>query len=625
MQYLICSVGAHQSGLPQGLKINTQEADQRPVTVMKYLSEDLNVFIEWSGIPSLSSGAGRVSHGNQSWIVAVKGEIFIPGQITTHSREEKVLLDERNKIQETIVALYEEQGVEFLKYIKGWFSLVLYDELRRSVLLANDRYAFRPLYYTRIGEAWIFASNLKLLLSTEGIRSYINSLTLLEAAFINFPLGDKTLIENINRLPPASCWELQSGEIRRTRYWNVMSLLESPQLNMRDSLKQGSELFHQVVSDLSSDTDSVGLTLTSGFDGRTILSVINRDRVKVRSFTFGRRNCREAEIARKVASKANVFHELVELEDDFIRGFEKYARRTVTLTDGQATFLRAHYLYAFEQQCKSNTVFLTGIGGSELIRPVHNAGDIYNPNLAALIIGQDPMRALDELLDKIGSIGFFTKEFYEENRRKLNESLIENLVIPYQSLTKNARFLLLNLSEVLPKYFGAEMKLEDSVCIIRPPYLDSDFISMIARSPFSALYNSPFVQSPVARRKGQLFYSYTINSFMPELGGISTDRGYPPILNLLPFGYSLIAPFYFYQKFVRRLIPQPFVDALNPPLWTEELLMNLLTEDNLQHFELFDKLRIHNFLLSAKENPTVLRDLSFVASHLLWRQEVGIS
>ena len=614
-------------GVPEQVRnISSLNRSDSPIYIAQnglcnWIWQDPGCYLMWSGFPTPYTGVHTIKHDACVWIVAIGGEIFprLDSSLQlnlTHSGSESVA--------ESLVCAYQSRGIDFLTEVKGWFNLFLYNTTENVAVVANDRYGSKPLFYVPTASGWTFATDLDSLRKASGLIPQVDQLTLIEAGLINFPLGDKTLFQGVKRLPAASCWEFRPGQVTRRQYWQAKSLIEGPSLQPYESLEQESDLFCQVVNQLSNGANPLGLTLTGGFDGRTILSVLSAQNRDVRAFTFGLRNCREARIARKVAAGAQVLYEQIELEDDFREAFESYSRRTVYLSNGQATFLRAHYLYAFEQQAKFGKVFMTGIGGSELIRAVHNTGNMYHQNLASMIAGPNPEQSIISTLENIAAIGFLSKELFYDLREKLHDSLVENLIAPYSGLSRNERFFLLNLCEILPKYFGAELGLEDAVCIVRPPYMDHDFISIIARSPFAAIYNSPFVENPIARRKGQLFYAYTINRFCPRLGYIATDRGYPPIFNLLPLGYLLIAPSYLGTRLARLINPGNYVEALDMSHWTEGLLQQVLMQKDSSKLEFVDFQSVENALSLNHRSPATQRDLAYIASHVLWREEMAL-
>src|SRR5712691_8643074 len=52
---------------------------------------------------------------------------------------------------ETIIHLYEELGLDFVRDLEGDFAIGLWDERARRIVLARDRIGVKPLYYTVAG------------------------------------------------------------------------------------------------------------------------------------------------------------------------------------------------------------------------------------------------------------------------------------------------------------------------------------------------------------------------------------------------------------------------------------------------------------------------------------------
>ncbi len=65
---------------------------------------------------------------------------------------------------ETIVHLYEQYPDDFISRLRGMFAFGIWDEPKRTLILARDRVGKKPLYYYLDDEKLVFASEIKSIL-----------------------------------------------------------------------------------------------------------------------------------------------------------------------------------------------------------------------------------------------------------------------------------------------------------------------------------------------------------------------------------------------------------------------------------------------------------------------------
>jgi asparagine synthase (glutamine-hydrolysing) len=100
---------------------------------------------------------------------------------------------------------YLEHGEFCVERLKGDFAFALFDREARQLLLARDRLGVRPLCYTRLNGAFLFASEAKALLAAPGVYAEPDELMLADFVlqFLSTDSRQRTFFRNIHSLPPA--------------------------------------------------------------------------------------------------------------------------------------------------------------------------------------------------------------------------------------------------------------------------------------------------------------------------------------------------------------------------------------------------------------------------------------
>src|SRR3989338_2479096 len=118
---------------------------------------------------------GRQPLGNEDqsiWIV-FNGEIYNYQELRPEL-EKKGHRFSSDTDTEVIVHMYEEYGEQCVNYFNGMFAFAIWDGIKKRFFLARDRLGVKPLYYTFIGDKFLFASEIKSLLAYEEVKKELN-------------------------------------------------------------------------------------------------------------------------------------------------------------------------------------------------------------------------------------------------------------------------------------------------------------------------------------------------------------------------------------------------------------------------------------------------------------------
>ena len=125
---------------------------------------------------------------------------------------------------EVIVHGYAEWGIGgLLERLDGMFAFGVWDARRGRLTLARDRIGIKPLYFTRAGGDFRFASEIKAILADPNVPRDV------EPAAVNHYLSfmvapaPLTMFKGIYKLPAGTFMEVEAdGRMRAQRYWDAL-------------------------------------------------------------------------------------------------------------------------------------------------------------------------------------------------------------------------------------------------------------------------------------------------------------------------------------------------------------------------------------------------------------------
>ncbi|UCD18913.1 MAG: hypothetical protein JSU64_05655 [candidate division WOR-3 bacterium] len=528
------------------------------ITSLEYNKDDLvktvNAENYMIGVVNINDGqaiSDCYSTADNSTTCLIDGDIFIDGG-AMQSVDKEYPVPAESHWKKYVPYLYHMHGFDFIKHIKGCFNVVILDRREGLIYLANSRFGMRPLYYCSLNGYFLFSSELKSILRCSLLKRRLNERAVLEYFLFHYPLSGATYVEKVLLLDPATTITVRRSQIELNPYWDHDCLMHDRLLSVKDSLEGAEDLLRKAVNIMHMDSKKVALPVTGGFDSRTILALMNRDRKDLLLYSFGNADSPDVTIPMKIAQKLsyNYFH--INLDDRYSAEFyNDCAKRTIMYSDGRCSLARAHYLYTSSIIGKTAKTIISGNCGSELLRPVHLTGEVISKNIYSLFRG-DAAGLSNDLSNSVSSSKYYSREFLKRLSPYIDDCIAKVQERYDSHYGTNKRFYLFLLKEVLRKYFGAEFSIENPYLHNRLPYLDYDFVDFIFRTPFCGANYDFFVQNPFARIMGQLLYAHIIAANNVQLAKMSTSRMYAPSDLLSVCGKIKAASAYVYRKVFSR-------------------------------------------------------------------------
>jgi asparagine synthase (glutamine-hydrolysing) len=171
------------------------------------------------------------------------------------------------------------------------FALGILDERRRRLVLARDRFGVKPLYYYFDGKIFLFASEIKAILTHPEVQKSVCHQALDEYLTFQNILTDRTLFEGIKLLPAGTTLTLdltlREPKPVLEQFWDYRFPDKPLDISFEEAAEETHRLFVQAVErQLQSDVP-VASYLSGGLDSGSITAIARKKSGRMLTFTGG--------------------------------------------------------------------------------------------------------------------------------------------------------------------------------------------------------------------------------------------------------------------------------------------------------------------------------------------------
>ena len=327
----------------------------------------------------LSGGAQPIANEDSCLRIAANGEFYdfesIRAELEKRGHRFRTQSD-----SEIALHLYEERGPACLEYLRGEFAFVIWDQSKRTLFAARDRFGIKPLFYCTSDRFLYVASEVQALFRAGVVSRWDEEAVYKTLFFCND--HTQTLFKDVQQVPPGHYLLATGQSVQLVRYWDldyprVDELAPCDQNAVTDRL--GFLLNEAVRLRMRADVP-VGCYLSGGIDSSSVLSLASRYCGKpITAFTvaFSDRDFDESPVAQRQADVCGATLQRVEVRDtDLANGFAD------AVAQGEMLHYNAHgvarWLLSRAVQRAGYKVVLAGEGADELFLGY----DFLTPTLA---------------------------------------------------------------------------------------------------------------------------------------------------------------------------------------------------------------------------------------------------
>lgn len=411
---------------------------------------------------------------------------------------------------------YKKNGVSFFANVNGSFNALIYHFELKKLVLVNDRFGTRPLYYVVSNNTVYFAPEVKAFPSE--LKSNIDFSSIYDLFSYGHLFGYKTMFKNINQLPEASYLVFQNGNPEIKRYWDypfdeliyIRTNFSKKEIEGYTEKLQDTFL-KSVERQTRKNRKDILISLSGGLDSRFVIAAAAKNEVDpLTVYTMGEQASEDVIYSGQVVKILGADQTIFKIQPENIWKDADYFSKisdSMSMIYGPIQGMTPLRHFNGKSQIKLTAQMCDAVFGNTLQRTRMQAlmgKKVHDDESRNIITG------IFNLLTEFQIKQVFTDEFY----RKLENENIPGQYIEKYKLPMHSYFNLLMNEHGRRGTLGGNL-IYNLMYETRMPSYDYDLMDLA-------------YSLPIELRKNQFIYRRAFSGLFPELAEIPREGvGYP--------------------------------------------------------------------------------------------------
>lgn len=260
-------------------------------------------------IIDLKTGAQPFRNEDETLCIVFNGEIY-NFQAIQKRLENKGHVFRTKSDTEVIVHAYEEWDIHCVDYLDGMFAFAIWDDRKKRLFAARDRFGKKPFYYTLQNKSFVFASELKAIRQFPGFKEDVDLVALHHYLTLQYVPAPLSIYKGVFKLRPGHMLLYDYNGLKTNRYWDL-SYIPKLNIGMEDAIEELRRLLRKAVQKRLISDVALGAFLSGGIDSSIIvglMSQLSNEPVKTFSIGFEEEAFNELPYAKAVAKRWGTDH-----------------------------------------------------------------------------------------------------------------------------------------------------------------------------------------------------------------------------------------------------------------------------------------------------------------------------
>ena len=188
--------------------------------------------------------------------------------------KDELVLKNINTDADLITSLYKTHKTQLFHYLKGSFSLIIYDNSTGEIFAGSDHHGFFPLYFYKDKKSITFTSAPKLLFQESLLQKELDQEILLDYLISGLPRKNRTIYKNVNHIC-GNTYITTTDNFEKYKIEKYFNFKSKPSFS-KNIINETKDIFLKTISSKLHKTDSkIACMLSGGLDSSSIVCAID--------------------------------------------------------------------------------------------------------------------------------------------------------------------------------------------------------------------------------------------------------------------------------------------------------------------------------------------------------------
>ncbi len=263
------------------------------------LTDDIGLGSVRLSIHDLDNGRMPLSNEDDRLWIVFNGEIYNFIELRLDLEKKGHVFKTRTDT-EVVLHLYEEYGTESLNKLNGQFAIAIWDRQKEELFLARDRVGIRPLFYSKVNDCLVFASEMKALFEYPELEASISPKAISQVFTFWTALSPFTIFNDVFEVQPGHFIISNKKGFKEEKYWELplTKVGDYREIEFKDAVEEFRDLFADAIRIRLRADVPVAAYLSGGLDSSittSFIKEINKDNLQTFSLGFTEQEFDETE------------------------------------------------------------------------------------------------------------------------------------------------------------------------------------------------------------------------------------------------------------------------------------------------------------------------------------------